>query len=197
MAVSSSAGHSADVEGGGSPPDPSPPAAHLPYTDIPFSGTIRFYGQAPGKSVPPGWPAFLGNKTIVQLAGIPENELRWLIKFENLLPEYPGHQLNGKGDHWPKELAERRADEALQDWKQGDAIVFAGRNVLSAFGLPSNWSWFEWHGIAIGVHGPTDIVAGALFPHPSRVSRYWNDPVNCRRAEQFMRGLVELGRSMR
>ena len=64
-------------------------------------------------------------------------------------------------------------------------ILMMGRKVRRAMGRNGDWdylSWFKFY--------KHDAV---VFPHPSGVNRWWNDPVNERQARFFLRELLRRG----
>jgi hypothetical protein len=146
--------------------------------------TVRFYGQAPSRRGRPDRVAFLGGpcgELLSELAGRPLRELHDLIEFRNLLDAYPGAR-DGKGDGFPLDAARLEADLAMEPWEDGDVVVFAGRAVADAF--DHHAPWLAWEVIEPGVRI-------AVFPHPSRTSQYWNDPVRVEAARTFLRRLVQ------
>jgi len=81
---------------------------------------------------------------------------------------FPGKA--GKGDAFDGAAARCAAGQV----KARPAILLGG-NVGRAFLLPPGQPLFRWRG---GL---------CLAPHPSGVSRWWNDPANVRRARRFWR----------
>lgn len=126
---------------------------------------MLFVGQAPGR----GWKR--GDKP---LHG---SRLRALVGRDfasvNLLPRWPGK--HGKGDAFDLKRA-RRAAARIERAHRGGLLVLAGHNVARAFRIRS--SYFE---IVPTRRGWLAVV----IPHPSGINRWWNEPVNRRRAGQF------------
>ena len=66
---------------------------------------------------------------------------------------------------------------------RGRQVLLAGRGVAGAFGVDLPFFlWAEERGMMV-----------AVVPHPSGVSRWWNDPANERRARRFLRGEARRG----
>lgn len=94
----------------------------------------------------------------------------------NLLSTYPGRGPGGKGDLFPMPDA-RAAATVLRPALAGRIVVYVGGRVAEAFGWPAGIEPFQW--LAEGAY------AAALCPHPSPVSRYWNDGEHWTRARGF------------
>lgn len=91
----------------------------------------------------------------------------------NLLGEWPGPST--KGSAWDARRA-REAAEALAAVVEPDRLlVMLGHRVASAFRLDGRY---------------LDVRPGSfpsvVFPHPSAVNRWWNDPRNVERARRFL-----------
>lgn len=109
----------------------------------------------------------------------------------NLLAEYPGD-----GDKlwtWPKERARHCAMNLKGSGLVSDRrVVLVGAKVASAFDLPLGFGpdtinvlqWYEW---PFGGYSKDFTVA--IMPHPSGLNRWYNDPVNRMRTEEFLREL--------
>lgn len=111
---------------------------------------------------------------MARLAGLAGyEELASRARLVNLLPAFPGK--NGKGDAFPVGTARLVAERM----RLRGLVLLAGRNVGEAFGLAADY--FEWRR-----RGATRYV---VIPHPSGVSRWWNDPRNVIRASAFLRGV--------
>lgn len=89
----------------------------------------------------------------------------------NLLGAYPGR--SGKGDAFP--AGEARLAAAALD-ARGALVVLLGLGVTRAFKVAAPW---------FGRRG-----AFVVAPHPSGVSRWWNEAGNRRRARRFWRALA-------
>lgn len=120
-------------------------------------------------------PLVLAKLELASLAGIGITE--WEEKFEcfNVLDKWPGRSPYGKGDLFPLAEARIRARE-LKEALLNRRIILLGRRVASAFDVEA--PWFEWRRGTV------------VVPHPSKVSRWWNDASNRRRAEEFWRSCV-------
>lgn len=154
--------------------------------------TTYLYGQAPGKRNDPGSDGSLAfrsgrnSRRLAQLAGVSEREFHERVVCLNVLSEYPGPR--GKGDAFPMEEARRCATRETARWECGDRVIFAGQAVARAFGFAGDW--FEWRDFGADNELTEVDVRAAMIPHPSGVSRFWNDAENVRMVERFMRGIV-------
>ena len=135
---------------------------------------VLFVGQAPGRP----WPADTVRATtqrssdrLAGIVGLTKNELFARAVWVNLLPKFPGK--HGAGDAFPLPAA-RRAAAALP---LAPTTILLGSNVARAFSLPS--ALFCWH----AVRG----CRLAVVPHPSGISRAWNDARLVARARAFLR----------
>lgn len=141
------------------------------------------YGQAPGKrpKEDPSVP-FVGGphgRFLAELSGVHEDVFYDLFTFRNVLDYYPGQHESGKGDAFPMDEARARARDLREEWEYGDTILLAGWNVKKAFEIPGNPGYLRWVETPEGAHL-------AVIPHPSRVSRYWNDNRQVEKARAFM-----------
>lgn len=64
----------------------------------------------------------------------------------------------------------------------GRRVVMLGRGVEGVLGGGGTSPWMEWR--------LTGGFVGSVLPHPSRLSRWWNDPRNVQFADGFMRRSV-------
>ena len=134
-------------------------------------------GEAPGPRTDPSEPlnGYTGHR-MASLMQLDHGE--FLQRFEriNLLDE-PKEE--GKFD---LARAKAKADDVREGW-QGRQVVLLGRLVALSFGLrPDTYEWFE----------PMELspsFLAAVCPHPSGVSRWWNEPENTARAREFMLAL--------
>ena len=135
---------------------------------------ILLVGQAPSRYGDPDKP-FDGRsgKRLAELAGV--DQLESVMDMMNLINEWPGK--NGKGDDFPFEEASQAAANA--DVGGYDLVILAGRSVARAFG----------HGkrpyLEIFFDDDREVEM-MVFPHPSGVSRWWNDEGNVRRARHAL-----------
>ena len=122
---------------------------------------------------------------IADLMGVPLAEHLAGTDRVNLFDEWPGR--NGKGDRWNMLEAGRRARGMVQ-LLRGRMVIFVGRSVAAAFGLPRiPWmTWIERFGAEV-----------ASIPHPSGIVRWWNDADNRDAAGEFMRAAVAHGGGIR
>lgn len=146
-------------------------------------------GQAPARGND-GMPAFHGDSgaRLARLAGVGTKGEDLLYHFDtmNLLPTYPGRK--NKGDVFDMKAAKLAAGIVIHDLSHQPPrkILLMGRKVRRAMGLNGQWMYL----------GPGQFHWGHwvyIFPHPSGINRWWNDPVNYAAAEKFMRDLVQHG----
>lgn len=132
-------------------------------------GKVVVVGEAPGRG---GGPP-LGGRVGARLSGLLGADVSKVARLANLLDAWPGRS-TGKGAGFPIDDA-RRAAAAMQ---LGTSALFLGKRVARAFGIRSP-DYFRIY----GVRG----ARVAVFPHPSGVNRFWNDPRNERVAMLFIR----------
>lgn len=139
---------------------------------------ILIVGQAPGPTPSTSRRALDGRcgRRLERLMGIPEGALPRVARTVNLLPEWPGRSPSGKGDRFP--VAE--ASQVAATLMLRGVVLFAGRGVAAAFGVRA--PFFRW--LRLG------SARVAVVPHPSGISRWWNDPRNQDTAARFFRALV-------
>lgn len=116
--------------------------------------------------------------------GISDEDLRRRVHLVNLLSSWPGEAT--KGDAFPINEA-RDAAAALMPTLVDSAIILAGRRVERAFGV-GKMPWFRWYAIDFaGIPGPQLF---AVMPHPSGVSRAWNDRLLEDDASMFLKNAL-------
>jgi uracil-DNA glycosylase len=139
-------------------------------------------GQAPGPNTDPALPLSgrCGDR-LADLAGLTPDNFRLMFELTNLLPTFPGKA--GKGDLFPIDEARVAALRMLVSGRLGARpVVLLGANVERAFALAPDVPVLRWR--------PRLAVLVATCPHPSGVSRWWNDPANERAARRFWRRLA-------
>lgn len=101
------------------------------------------------------------------------------VNRRNLIAYYPGK--SGKGDNFPFEEAKSAAYEMEKEFGRGAEILLLGKNVAKAFGF-GNMKFLD----------STEIggVMFHLFPHPSGVNRWWNNPNNTKAAKIFAKKIA-------
>jgi hypothetical protein len=99
----------------------------------------------------------------------------------NLLPAWPGYAPT-KGDRFPTREARRAADQVLECDRQHGTLILLGRGVAEAFGL-ADLPFFKWRRLADG-----RLVV--VIPHPSGVSRWWNEASRRAAARAYLRAAV-------
>lgn len=143
-------------------------------------------GQAPGPATDPGLP--LSGRCGARLAELCGLELESFLRtFDrvNLVRTFPGKA--GKGDAFPIDLARKGAVDLLIFGRLNQRpTVLLGQNVARAFGFPaSGVEFFRWNYL-----DGNPSMRLAFAPHPSGVSRWWNDPANEAAARRFFRRLA-------
>lgn len=155
-------------------------------------------GQAPSRTSDPRRPLSgdpLASK-LAALCGLTKAEYLRAFERRNLLDRWPGKAT--KGDAWP-------AKEALSAaWNLGPRLrgrraIFLGRRVAEAFGMPKRAPFLDWVAFRVrprpGNRAGHSVGEAAIFPHPSGVNLWWNDPRNVRRAARFLKGELRWKRS--
>jgi hypothetical protein len=96
-------------------------------------------------------------------------------------------------DKWSVPAARAAADELLAEHPPDDKLVLLGARVAAAFGLPFRDHLFELQRVAVGAARQERHVL--VVPHPSGLSREWNDPSAAPRVkaavEELRRGTVD------
>lgn len=116
---------------------------------------------------------------LAQLAGVSLDDLRARYRLVNLLGYWPGPEPSGKGSRFPIDEARDRAATI----RLAPGSLLCGRRVARAFGLGSV-TFFEWTATG-GAATPV-----AVIPHPSGISRWWNEPSHVDEAREFLREAV-------
>lgn len=138
-------------------------------------------GQAPGPATVPGLPlSGRSGARLAALCGLDPDGFQIAFDRVNLIRRFPGKI--GKGDAFPLAIARRRA-LALARTFPGRTVVLLGGNVSSAF-LLAPAPLFRWRRGALGA------ARLAIAPHPSGISRWWNEPENVAAAARFFRRLA-------
>jgi uracil-DNA glycosylase len=142
-------------------------------------GRVMFVGQAParGREMEPALGGRSGDK-LRAILGCSVAEFRERFDCMNVLPYYPGKA--GKGDMFPLRQAKVAAGCVVHASKH---VVLLGL-AAKAYGLERAFDTRQL--------GPATWAVA--YPHPSGVSRWWNDQANTIFATNFLRCLVdELG----
>lgn len=134
-------------------------------------------GQAPSRTS--SAIAFGGDSgaRLARLLGMSLSDLLRVVDTTNLLPGWPGRSSSGKGDAFPMAAARRAAAELAAREDPSRAFLLAGMSVARAFGV-ARLGFLRW-----GLLGGRRV---AVIPHPSGVSRWWNDGANRARARAFL-----------
>lgn len=144
-------------------------------------------GQAPAKTDDPAHPITgRTDRRLAQLMGMKFED--FIIGFDraNLIGRYPGKTENGRGDLFPMREAEENWDQLYHTvlYKEGyDYVLILGRAVQKAVGWLHVQSLY-WRDMIY--RDKKKVTLGAICPHPSGRSRWWNDPVNTAAATVFM-----------
>lgn len=154
---------------------------------------IVFVGQAPSRSTR-GLPPLSGRsgRRLASLLGVDESELRRRYVLVNLLDGWPGKgdSDHPQGDRFPMSAA-RTAARKMIPKLVGCRVVMCGKNVRDAFGLGREFFEISDARLSIG----DKMFEYCVIPHPSGVSRFWNDPENVDKVRRFLRSFVEKGRA--
>jgi hypothetical protein len=111
---------------------------------------------------------------LAQLAGVSLDELRARYRLVNVLRHWPGPNPCGKGSAFPLSDARPRAGAI----RLPPGSLLCGRRVARAFGR-AGLAFFEW-----------DDCGVAVIPHPSGISRWWNEPSHVDEARRFLEGAL-------
>jgi hypothetical protein len=141
---------------------------------------ILFVGQAPSRPKEPKSPEIPGTEApaaVEPLAGNSGHRLaailgipfpRFLLATRlNLNCRYPGKK--GRGDGFDLLEGARRAEEISALLREDDLVVLLGVQVARCFGL-------KYTPLEVG-RLPSN-ARYLMFPHPSGINRYWNNPLN-------------------
>lgn len=135
-------------------------------------------GQAPSKNSDRSDPLGDGrsSKFMAKVCGMSHSDFKDFFRRANLLAYWPGYS-EGKGDAFPLLPAVIAADR-LKKAAGSRITVLLGKKVAQAYGWEPGRDFLEWRG------------AELLFPHPSKVSHWWNSEENMLRARMVMSELV-------
>jgi len=148
-----------------------------------LSRRVVFIGQAPARSdhkAKFGSSSGRAQKRLGALCGLSAEEFRSGVGWVNLLSRWPGK--NGKGDAFDFVKARHQAWKLNLLFKDGQRVVFLGRNVCRTF----NAETLEPLSSVLS-------ITGTRFwhvPHPSGVNRWWNDPAHRRSAAAVLRTIL-------
>ncbi len=140
---------------------------------------VILVGRAPSRSSDPSRP-FQGTASgrhLLKLSGLQPEQFWKAFEARNLLDYWPG-PAGRQGDRLPAREARSAALE-LRPQLLGRRVLLLGPDVAQAFGLerePLRWT------VGQGLE-----AFWAIFPHPSRVSRWWNLEENELAAAAFLR----------
>ena len=155
----------------------------------PYGSGVLLVGEAPNRKVEGLENAALMRNDLANLANVgwPFEYFRLFARV-NVLEFWPGRQPRGKGDLFPLEEARPRARKLRLAFPAFELVVLLGRRVQRAFGY-DHAEFFD--------SKRDGETWGAVAPHPSKVSRWWNDPINVKRAGVFWRGVARAARRTR
>lgn len=127
---------------------------------------------------------------LAELAGASYREYVERTERFNVLPRWPGWERNrrrgdrGKGSRFPVKEARRRASKLLDGFSDR-RVLLLGRRVAAAFRVEASVPVLSWR----RRFDPDDghFWTFAVFPHPSRVNRWYNAEENRLRAGRFLR----------
>lgn len=136
---------------------------------------VLIVGQAPGPNTDPLQPlSGRSGRRLASLCCLTLDEFLAAYDRVNLVPVFPGKL--AKGDAFPLPAARRFAVAIMRGRRSPLRLVLLGGNVARAFGVPDA-PRFAW--------GPLGRHLAAVFPHPSGVCQFWNDPRNVGQARSF------------
>lgn len=143
-------------------------------------------GRDPGGPVAPGELPLTGGPTgrrLAQLCGLDDPaQLADHFELRNL---YRSHV---EPDNWDKVDAYLRADRMQRLFTEDRAVVLLGRDVQRAFGwFPSPYFKLLRR---ISTSGVSYLCAAC--PHPSGLTRFWNDPENVAAGTAFFTEFMEV-----
>jgi uracil-DNA glycosylase len=151
---------------------------------------VLLVGEAPSRELHTSQQLHLSlmSPALADLAGVGfPGEWARLFRRTNLLESWPGRAPSGRGDLFDAraaaESAGRLIDRGLQ--LKVDLVVLLGRRVERAFGRP-RVLWFA--------EIPALPWRTRVAPHPSRISRWWNDEENRSRARSFWSDVAAVAR---
>jgi len=167
------------------------------------AGRVLLVGEAPNK-----WMQETGRmknallrEDLAALCGVsfPADFFR-LFARTNVLDFWPGPAKGGKGSAFPMDQARPAARDLMRQISTScrfDRMVLMGRRVAEAVLGPGHkdHAWFEWFYLAPAHYGAAKPPAApglsvAVAPHPSKISRWWNEAKNVGEAQKFWRPLA-------
>lgn len=132
-------------------------------------------GQAPGPNTDPAEPlSGPSGRRLAALCGMDLADFLGRFDRVNLVDRFPGKA--GKGDKFPVNLGRRAALILSRDFA-GRRVVLLGAHVARCFELKPI--------TPPGAFVPMWGGAVTIFPHPSGISRWWNETENLRIANHF------------
>jgi len=143
-----------------------------------MSSKVLLIGMAPGHGDPTKPLEGRIGKRLAQLANLTEQEyLDRTLRCNLVQKDVP----RGK---WPMSLASAEAIKIREErWKGCQKVILLGKLVAEAFWpklKPDFLSAWEYgRGVWIWV-----------FPHPSGLNRWWNDPANLNKAQRVLRNIL-------
>lgn len=143
---------------------------------------VVIVGQAPSRTSDPREPlSGRSGARLAALCGITLTEFLDRFERRNLLGEFPGRREAVEGDYYVGVAEARRIADGLRPALRGRSAVVLGAVNAAAFRITAPAFRFQ----------ELDGLRLAWSPHPSGVSRWWNDRANEERARRFWRSLVE------
>lgn len=142
-------------------------------------------GQAPARGND-ALPPFSGKSgaRLALLAGVGDSGdvLPNHFELRNLFDKYPGKQ-GKKGDKFDMRAGRKRAPKLLEEYEGTDQVILLmGKRVAKAFGVHS-YEYLAWF-VLDGHHC-------MIFPHPSGINLWWNDPKNVAAASGVLESIVD------
>lgn len=168
--------------------------ASADHADVEVERDVRplVVGEAPSRTSDPEVP-FSGRpmRWLSHHLKAPQEEIRSVLRFENLLSRYPGPRFpTAWGPGQARALLRRIL---VDEMAEPSLLVLCGRSVGRAFGIDESRAFFvrETYQPPRGCGGTLECV---VVPHPSGLSRWWNDPANKRLGLAFLGDLFDASR---
>ena len=143
-------------------------------------------GQAPARGNDDKLPfAGASGARLASLAGVGESgdDLPEHFELRNLISKYPGKTGSGKGDAFDLAAAKLQAGVIMEEIYGSDRrwVLLMGKSVARAFGM-GNREYLKPYAWSMHLF--------VIFPHPSGVNRWWNNPYNVEQAAGVLQAVL-------
>lgn len=150
---------------------------------------IVLVGQAPSMSGDPRRPLEgASGRKMASLLGMTFDEYLRNTHRVNIFKNHQGRL--AKGDKFPLDRAKKKTMR-LQVPAGAAVVLLLGKNVAAAFGI-RNAQFFDQR--YMWPRNSSRIIEVRVVPHPSGVSRWWNEPENRRTAARRFAEIVRAAR---